>query len=180
MLIVVAVGLVLTACAGNGEGGGSTGATTAAGEETDASTTTTTETGPPPITAAEQEWTDEINRLAKVMSRATTRDRVFTNAAMSRLARTFLTCSRSLKGLADAERLEPAARLALAACEKFERSARALKQAVGIEEAGISSQEQADTYSALVDQGIELMGNGTNTMERARFRAEQIVHSIPR
>jgi hypothetical protein len=61
----------------------------------------------------------------------------------------------------------------------FDRSARAMKQAVAIDEAGVYSQEQADKYNKLVDQALETQGNGTNALERARSRAEEIAVSLP-
>lgn len=178
-MIVLTFGLaLLNACGGDGNNGQAV-QTSGTGETGATTTTTTTETGPPPITAAEERWVQEIDRVAKTMTRATERVRVFTNAAMSRLAKTYSTCSSSLKGIGPPGRVEPAARLAREGCKKIERSAQALKQAVAIDEAGISSQEQADKYNALIDQAIEGQGNAINALVRARARAEQIANSLP-
>jgi hypothetical protein len=172
--VLIAGLALLTGCSGNGndsEATADTGETGAA--------TTTTETGPPPITAAEERWVEEIDRLARKMTRASDRVRVYTNAAMTGLAKTNLTCSRSLKRIDPPGRLEPAARLARQGCKKFERSAKAMRMAVAIDAAGVYSQEQADKYNALVEKALETQGNGINALERARSRADQIAASLP-
>jgi hypothetical protein len=173
---VIAVSIaLLSACGGNGDAN-EAGTTDKAETGT---TTTTTETGPPPITAAEEQWVQDIERLADRLTRASDRVRVYTNAAMSRLAKTYSTCLPSLRRAGDPGRLQPAARVAREACKKFQRSASAFREAVAIDEAGVYSQEQADKYNTLIDRAIETQGNAINTLEQVRARAEQISASLP-
>jgi hypothetical protein len=176
VFVVVAMSIALSsACGGNGNEAEATD-TTETGTTT---TTTTTETGPPPITAAEEQWVQDFERLADRLTRASDRVRVYTNAAMSRLAETYSTCLPSLRQAGDPGRLQPAARVAREACKKFQRSASAFREAVAIDEAGVYSQEQADKYNALTDRAIETQGNAINTLEQARARAEQISAALP-
>lgn len=177
---------VLSACAGNGTAEQAAEAETTAdtgetGTTTDAvETDATTETGPPPITAGEERWAQELEKLANRMSRPTDRARLtYTDALIARLAKVYATCLPTLKRAGSPGRLEPAARTALRACMRFEQSANRMSIAVALQAAGIDSQEKADRYSALVSQSIEAQGNGSNAMERARMRAEEISSSLP-
>jgi hypothetical protein len=175
--------IVLSGCAGGtGEQAAESEATTNPAETSTAADTgdigATTETGPPPITADEKQWAEEIERVAKLMNREIGRVHVYTGAAMTRLAKTFSTCLRSLKRAGEPGRMQPAARMARRACEKFQKSADAMRKAMAME-AGIDSQAEADQFSALLDIAIEAQGNGTNVLEEARLRAVQIRESLP-
>jgi hypothetical protein len=174
--ILVVAFFMVTACSGNDDQAAPTAEGTTEQTTSEPGTTedTTTEEGPPPITASEQRWMQEMNQLRTEFTRSFRRTRVYTNAAMTRLAKTYSTCLRSLRRAGDPGRFGPAARIAERACEKVERAGSLMEEAVAIESAGITSQAEADKYSALVGKALEAQGNAINVFERAKAQAASI------
>jgi hypothetical protein len=172
------------ACSGDeGEEAAQTEATTAPDGTSEQATTeatteeTTTEEGPPPITAAEQRWTREMNQLRREMTGGFHRTRVYTNAVMAKLAKTYSRCLRSLRRAGEPGRFEPAARIAERACKRAERAGSLLEEALAIE-AGISSQAEADRYNAAVERALEAQGNAVNDFAQASARARTIEQEL--
>jgi hypothetical protein len=135
---------------------------------------TTTEEGPPPIRAFERRWVREMNDIRRRMTRGFNQTRVYTNAVMTRLARTYSTCLSSLRRAGRPGRFRSAARIAERACTRVERAGQMMAAAVAIDSAGITSQAQADRYNLLVDRAFEAQGNAVNDFAQASARARTI------
>jgi hypothetical protein len=179
------VGFFVAACSNDEQGAVTTAETTAAADGTTEQTTseptteqTTTETGPLPITASEQRWTREMNELRRQMTRGFHQTRVYTNSTMTKLAKTYSTCLRSLGHAGDPGRFRPAARIAERACQQLERAASRMEEAVRIDSAGIDSQAEADRYNALVQRALEGQGNAVNAFPQASARARTIEQEL--
>ena len=139
---------------------------------------TTTEAGPPPITASEQRWTREMNQIRRQMTRGLTQTRVYTNSVMTKLAKTYSTCVRSLRRAGDPGRFAPAARIAERACKRADRAGSLMEQALALEAAGILSQADADRYSSWIEGAIEAQGNAVNDFAQASVRARTIQEEL--
>lgn len=182
---LLAGSFVAAACSGDeGEGAAQTDATTAPDDTSEQTTTeatteeTTTEEGPPPITAAERRWTREMNQLRREMTGGFHRTRVYTNAVMARLAKTYSRCLRSLRRAGEPGRFEPAARIAERACKRTENAGSLLEEALAIEAAGIFSQADADRYNAAVERALEAQGNAVNDFAQASASARTIEQEL--
>jgi hypothetical protein len=134
---------------------------------------TTTDTGPQPITPSEEAWVAEMTQLVAQMSKAVHGTKIYTNAAMVRLAKVYSTCLPALRRAGDPGRFGPAARIAQRACKKLNSAGSMMAKGVALS-AGIQSQADADKVNDLVKRGIDAQFSAISELELAKARAQVI------
>jgi len=142
---------------------------------------TTTEPEPEPITASEERWLQQIESYKRRFERDYGRGGAITHATMRRSAELYRACGRALRGAGNPGRFEPVQAIVERACERLQKAADLLEQAIAASDPGgsvlVGSPEEK-RFKRAVDGTFEAAGNAQYDLLRALERAEAIERSL--
>jgi hypothetical protein len=178
LLLALAVGLVF---AGTGCGGGSDepAATPPASMSTAAETTR--ETGPEPMTRTERAWWDRLDRYVGLFKREAFRGGQVTHASLRHDAKLARKCRSNLIRGAHPGRFRPAFEVAKRACERLDKAARWLDEAIASSGPGgvvLAGTPDAQRFDKALGASGEAIGNAQYDLMEAHDTAKAVASRI--
>lgn len=177
---VAALALVATACGSDGESHAEAEEEAAAAATTEAQDTAaanTTEAAPEPVTEAETRWLEQVKGYSERVSRDMRRNGAITHSSMRRSARLYAGCKPMLRKAGDPGRFEPAQQAAQRACDRLQKAARLLGNAIAVTGPGgtiAGGTPALDQFDRAFGGAIEASGNAQYDLQRAIGHAEEI------
>lgn len=177
-VVAAALALAATACGSDGESGAEQAPTTT---QRATQTATTTEAAPQPITADETRWLELVEGYSERLEANTRRSGRVTHLTMRRSAKLYAACTPMLRRAGDPGRLAPAQRNAERACNRLDRAARLLAQAIAASDPGgavVVGTPEEKQFERSWNGAFEATGNAQYDLQRALERAHEIERSF--
>jgi hypothetical protein len=180
--LALVAAFVVSSCGGGGGNGTEAAATATAPVETATDEAVTTDAGPEPITAAEERWVKLLTRYNERFEREYFRGGAVTHGSMRREIRLFSDCGAMVRRAGDPGRMAPAAKRARRACERLDRAARLLEQAISVTDAGgavVAGSDDERIFDRAHGGAREAAGNAHYGLQRAQEIAQDIKSTLP-